>query len=103
MASGLPSSLIRSPPLRRSLHPALTAAGRDGIQGPRVSAPLPNFRLLLEERKSIWLPIGWKNCSSESQPGLSLGSGRDRATPAARGSAAVAAPWRLALLGPGRR
>lgn len=39
VASGPPSSLIRSPPLRRSLHPASTAAGRDRILSPRLPAP----------------------------------------------------------------
>lgn len=38
-ASCLPSSLIRSPPLRRSLHPSLTAARRDRILSPRAPAP----------------------------------------------------------------
>lgn len=38
-ASGLPSSLIRSPPLRRSLHPSLTAARRDQILKPESSRP----------------------------------------------------------------
>ncbi|XP_038175407.1 uncharacterized protein LOC119807492 [Arvicola amphibius] len=100
VASGLPSSLIRSPPLRRSLHPASTAAGRDRIPQPRAPAPSPRFRFLLAREKSICCPIGWRGRSSESRLDPRPASSPDGATPAARDSAAVAAPRRLALLGP---
>lgn len=98
-ASGLPSSLIRSPPLRRSLHPSLTAARRDRILKPESSRPLAELSFPIGRGK-VYLASNWlKELFVKIQPGSSPVSSPDHATPVARGSTAVAAPRQLALLG----
>lgn len=99
-ASGLPSSLIRSPPLRRSLHPLLDCRQAGSNPQPESSRPLAEFSSPIGRGK-VYLASNWlKELFVNIQPGPSPVSDPDDTTPVARGSSAVAAPRQLALLGP---
>ncbi|XP_050019494.1 progesterone receptor-like [Alexandromys fortis] len=100
VASGLPSSLIRSPPLRRSLHPPRLPPGGIGSLSQELPPPRRDSASYWRGKSRSAVPLDGGAVRQNPAWIPRQASSPDGATPAARDSAAVAAPRRLALLGP---